>query len=136
EPLGRVRRVAVDKHGNKWLTTQDDSGNRIFAFRQGGVVGVSNERESMSDSDQAAPDIYPNPFRDTASLVVSVPTAGPVRAELFDLIGRRISVIIDRWEPAGSLFLSIHAENLMAGTYVVRVTTPVGVVNKTIAVVR
>ncbi|MEZ4387220.1 MAG: FlgD immunoglobulin-like domain containing protein, partial [Candidatus Krumholzibacteriia bacterium] len=43
----------------------------------------------------------PNPFNPRTVLRYTVPAAGPVRLDVFDVRGRRVSRLVDRIQPAG-----------------------------------
>ena len=66
--------------------------------------------------------VHPNPFREAVTATVDVPTPGPVRAEVFDGLGRRVAVLHDG-PAAGPLALRWDAAGAAPGLYVLRVTT-------------
>ncbi|MFN8546429.1 MAG: FG-GAP-like repeat-containing protein [Candidatus Eisenbacteria bacterium] len=49
---------------------------------------------------------WPNPFRDTVRLRFAQASAGPVRLEVFDVTGRRVAIVADRWMSAGEQTLA------------------------------
>ena len=64
----------------------------------------------------------PNPTPGTARLTLRVPTTQAVRADLYDLAGRRVqSVFAGEAEAGRDLTLEVQAASLPAGVYVVRV---------------
>ena len=69
-----------------------------------------------------------NPFRTSARLVLTLPAAASVRAEAFDVLGRRVAVLFDGAAPAGPLALALDGADLAPGVYAVRVVTPDAVV--------
>ena len=74
-----------------------------------GVVGV--EFESAR----------PNPFQGATTSRFRVETTQPVRAELYDLAGRRVQILFDGIAPRGEWqTIRIDGRELPAGTYVVR----------------
>jgi len=44
---------------------------------------------------------FPNPFQGSTTLRFSVPDSSPVKLEVFDMIGRRVAVLIDGHLDAG-----------------------------------
>jgi hypothetical protein len=64
----------------------------------------------------------PNPFRsaDHAALSFVMPQEGQVRADLYDLQGRRVAVLFDGIAAAGRHPLDVVPQGLPAGSYVVR----------------
>ena len=65
---------------------------------------------------------YPNPFTEAATLTYTLDRSGPVRLELFDALGRRVSVIEDDARPAGTYRVRFNGDALTPGLYVVRLT--------------
>lgn len=63
----------------------------------------------------------PNPFAAATSFALTMPEAGPVRVEVFDVLGRRVAVLHDGPLAAGVEHgFTFHAAALPAGVYVVR----------------
>ncbi|MEZ4703180.1 MAG: T9SS type A sorting domain-containing protein [Rhodothermales bacterium] len=72
---------------------------------------------------------YPNPFADRTTFDIQTREAGPVRAVLYDLLGRERRVLFDGYLPAGAAqVVTIEAGDLPAGVYVYRVDAAGGVV--------
>jgi len=79
---------------------------------------------------------YPNPFNPATTISFSVAETGPVRLEVFDLLGRRVSVLLDRVMPPGTHVVPFDAAALAAGMYAYRLTTADRVLVKKMNVVR
>ncbi|WP_460548288.1 T9SS type A sorting domain-containing protein [Hymenobacter daeguensis] len=68
---------------------------------------------------------YPNPATDAVTVSADLATAGPVRVELLDVLGRPVrqkSFVA----PAGPLNQALNLQGLAAGVYVLRLTPPTG----------
>ncbi|MDQ7039689.1 MAG: T9SS type A sorting domain-containing protein [Rhodothermus sp.] len=75
---------------------------------------------------------YPNPFANVTTLRYVLPQAGPVRLEVFDLLGRRVAVVIDGMQAAGMHEVKLDGRTLSNGLYVVRLTTEAGTATRMI----
>ena len=64
----------------------------------------------------------PNPFRGVARIEVTVDEPQPIRAEAFDVTGRRVATLHDGPLAAGAHALEFRASGLAPGLYLVRVT--------------
>ncbi len=63
---------------------------------------------------------WPNPFNPTTHISFTLNQAGPVRVELFDLLGKRVRTVMEGALPAGFHALQLDAQGLAAGMYLVR----------------
>ncbi len=98
-------------------------------FDTGGQVIVTS-REEASMPVRAEIDVpHPNPFTDRTAFSLQLAAAGPVRAVLYDLLGRERGVLFDGYLPAAAAQeVAIEAGDLPAGVYVYRVEAGGGVV--------
>lgn len=64
--------------------------------------------------------VYPNPVRGHATIRFALPRPGPVRIEVYDLLGRRAAVAMDGFRAAGSHVVRFDASTLPEGTYLIR----------------
>lgn len=77
---------------------------------------------------------FPNPFTHNANLRYRLPQSGPVRVEVFDVLGRRVRLLHDGWQATGNHELTFAAADLPAGTYLIRLQA--GAEVRTMRVVR
>ena len=73
----------------------------------------------------------PNPFHPVTTIDYALAGAGPVRLEVYSLDGRRVAVLVDREQPAGSHSAVWRGRDdagrrVASGTYVYRLITPDG----------
>ena len=90
----------------------------------GSPVNATTDAEGQPDAAAFEAVAYPNPFRDTARLDLTLVQAEAVRVEAFDLLGRRVAVLHDGLLPAGRTRLDGLGDALPAGVYVVRIASP------------
>lgn len=65
---------------------------------------------------------YPNPFNPSTQIVYGVPTQSAVNLEVFDILGRRVAVLVNDQMPAGRHTVSFDASRLASGVYVYRLS--------------
>ncbi|MEQ8523334.1 T9SS type A sorting domain-containing protein [Gracilimonas sp.] len=63
---------------------------------------------------------YPNPFNPTTSITYSMEKAGNVRINVYDMLGRFITTLINTSQIAGEHRVLFNADNLASGIYIVR----------------
>ena len=84
--------------------------------------GISTAVEDDDTSAEAMRlDGHPNPFHGTAALTLALDRPQPVRAEVLDVLGRRVAVLHDGALAAGTHTLALDGAGLPVGVYVVRV---------------
>lgn len=63
---------------------------------------------------------YPNPFNPTTRIEFSLGEAGPALIQVYDVMGRHISTLVDAPMSAGQHTVTFDASSLSSGTYFVR----------------
>ncbi|NBC17998.1 MAG: serine hydrolase [Bacteroidetes bacterium] len=63
---------------------------------------------------------YPNPFNPQTTIGYVLPEASAVRLVVYDVLGRRVAVLVDGVRPAGRHQVTFEAANLPSGVYLYR----------------
>ena len=63
---------------------------------------------------------YPNPFNPQTVISYTLPRAGKVKTEIFDVLGRRVKTLVDDVQQAGRHTLTWTPEHLPSGVYLCR----------------
>jgi len=79
---------------------------------------------------------YPNPFNPTTAIAFGVPRAGLVRLEIFDLLGRKVSTLVDSNQPAGEYTITFDASSLSSGVYIYRLQTGGSILTKKMTLIK
>ena len=66
---------------------------------------------------------YPNPFNPATTINYALAEPGHVRMEIYDILGRRLAVLIDEQKEAGYHSLIWQASNVPTGVYFYRIKT-------------
>ncbi len=66
---------------------------------------------------------YPNPFNPTTQIDYSVGKEGMVNITIFDVLGREVATLVNKFERAGNYSISFDASNLNSGVYLYRIRT-------------
>lgn len=79
---------------------------------------------------------YPNPVATRATVPFDLPTAGPVRVGLYDVLGREVGVLVDESREAGRHTATLETGALAPGVYFVRLAAADAVLVSRLTVVR
>jgi hypothetical protein len=60
---------------------------------------------------------FPNPFRGATTVLLSLPRAGAVELQVFDVLGRRVATLASGWMTAGEHRVTFDGHGLAGGTY-------------------
>ncbi len=88
-------------------------------------IGQLTSSEEITTSQPTAPQLFsnaPNPFSEATTLSFYLPQPAHVRLEVFDLLGRHITTLLDVRRPAGHHTVQYRPTNLTTGLYVYRLT--------------
>jgi hypothetical protein len=102
-----------------------------FAIYDYGVTAVEELPEGWSLGNS-----FPNPTAGTATIRFALGEAADVRLDVYDVLGRRVSTLADGLMTAGGHEVRFDARALASGTYVYRLSTPVGQQTRRLTIVR
>ncbi len=105
-------------------------GSTEFAQEQAGDFGLTPAEFALLPN-------FPNPFNPETSIRYNLPEAGAVTLEIFDLLGRRVSTLVDRRNHAAGFHNTTwngrdaHGQPVASGVYIYRLRS-----NNNLSVVR
>ena len=118
----------------QYILTLNDGGIPLVPlFIAGGVnVSPSTDVEDITDNSGLPKEFrlgqnYPNPFNPSTNIELSLPRAGHVEIDVFNILGRRVRKLLDRELPAGIERIVFDGRSdqgtmLASGVYFYRVT--------------
>jgi hypothetical protein len=66
---------------------------------------------------------YPNPFNSTTNIKYSISQSSRVVIKVFDILGKEVANLLDRYQQAGSYDVLFQADNLSSGIYFYTLTS-------------
>ncbi|GAB5409263.1 MAG: hypothetical protein BalsKO_16280 [Balneolaceae bacterium] len=85
-------------------------------------ISVSNENVTESINEFKLHQNYPNPFNPTTNISYSLQTNQNVVLVIFDIMGRKVSTLVNERQHAGSHNILFDASNLSSGIYLYRLS--------------
>ncbi len=107
------------------------TGSDAFAYtiedNQGGYaegeVEIVMDASSLPEQYALAQN-YPNPFNPQTTITFGLPEQAHITLEVFNLLGQRISTLVDGIRAAGTHTVVFDAQDLPGGVYIYRIKTP------------
>jgi hypothetical protein len=65
---------------------------------------------------------YPNPFNPVSKIKYSIPKSSMVKMQVFDIIGREISTLVNKEQPAGNYEVAFDGSRFASGIYFYRIS--------------
>ena len=124
----RVQELHAAPSGTLYLSTDE----AVFRY-EGATGGVAAEGDAPGGLELTA---SPNPARGAVRVRYGVAEAGPVRAAVYDALGREVAVLVDGDRAAGPHEAALDAGALAPGVYVVRLDAGGHVLARPLTVVR
>lgn len=114
EELGWIQGIWSFTHSNYKLLPEigDDIDHKVS--NEPGAGGPVNGIEAL----------YPNPLNGVGTLSYVLASDSEVSVTVFDIMGRRVAVLAEGVQPAGTHRVSLDASHLASGLYIVRMMTP------------
>jgi type IX secretion system substrate protein len=119
-----VEALATDSgalYAGGWFTEAGSSSNISLHFGALDGDGVDAVSAPIS-ANNPTESIYPNPVINAATVDISLAQSGPIKLELFNSIGERVSLLADGPFAQGKQSFSLNSKGLPDGLYFLRLT--------------
>jgi len=93
------------------------------------VMGKVREVTTNIKEDKQVPEVfmleqnYPNPFNPQTQIRYHLPSAGPTKLAIFNLMGQEVLAPVNGWQEAGVYTIQVDATSLPSGIYFYRLTS-------------
>lgn len=104
--------AAIAEDGSLYLLSYN---GKLMSIGFDGNASTAAERELQTHF--TLHQNYPNPFAGKSTVSYTIDKAGNVLIEVFDMLGRQVELLGDRWQPSGTYTLSFDGSRLPAGVY-------------------
>jgi hypothetical protein len=101
-----------------------------------GIVDVHEQGGASLPTRLALHPAHPNPFNPTTTLSFDLPNASDVHLEVFDVLGRRVAVLVEGQMPAGSHEVSWDASGVASGVYFARLSADGAAVSRKVVLLK
>jgi hypothetical protein len=112
-----------------------DRSERTFTLAIGSAAFVQSQADALLPQ-EASLVSAPNPLRDQGTLTYRLPEASSTRLAVYDVLGRRVAVLVDGEQSAGTHTATWRPNTVASGVYFARLTTSTQTIVQKIVVVR
>jgi len=109
--VGIVRQLLFND-GVYWL-----QGAIINGVNLGTITSIEDEQKTIPDNFKI--EAYPNPFNSTVVIKITLPSAGFTEITLYNIMGQKISTLLNKYKTSGNYSIKYNADNLSSGVYLV-----------------
>jgi len=114
ETVNVTQGLFVDVHNN--------SNNVVVVIDSvGTIVSVNDPTDGQKVTSYALEQNYPNPFNPSTKIIFAIPIASSVRLDVYNILGEKISTLLNTELGAGRHEVNFDASNLASGTYIYRI---------------
>jgi len=108
-----ITELSIDSRGNKWMLLKDKG---IGVYNKDGIVKVRDEQIGLPANIKLFQN-YPNPFNPSTIISYSIPKSENVQIKVYDLLGKEIQMLINRYQTVGTYELIFDGSLLPSGIY-------------------
>ncbi len=101
-----------------------------------GYASDANDKLNVTPENYVLHQNYPNPFNPSTTIGYSVPKAGNVKVEVFDILGRKVVELLNTNVNPGNYKIVFDASAYTSGMYIVRLSAPEVTLTKKILLVK
>jgi photosystem II stability/assembly factor-like uncharacterized protein len=116
-PMGNASTFDFVDNNNGWIANQGLGG--ILHTTTGGLTAIK-DRSYLLPSKFILLQNYPNPFNPSTTIKYTLPSLSIVKLEVFNMLGQRVSKLVDEREGAGYYQQLWLASNVASGIYLYR----------------
>lgn len=124
--VNRSTGTTHDLRGSAVTITPEREATEL-AVLAGSEAFVKQEQDRLVPETVTLQPAYPNPFREQTTIAYGLPEASNVTLEVYDILGRRVRVLVDERRPAGTHQIRWDGRNsagqlVASGLYIGRLT--------------
>jgi len=106
--------------GTHYTTLLQHQWRTLMAIRDT-VTSVENEKKGLIN--YQLEQNYPNPFNSTTNIKYTIPQSGRVTVIVYDIMGRVVALLLDRYQDAGSYDVIFQPKDFASGIYFYTLTS-------------
>ncbi len=138
-----VANFGVWLYRDHYLPDHDERWQLVGVYKEGLVFGdttftivTPNELEIEVPAAFIVYQNYPNPFNPYTTITFSLPVDGHVELVVFDVLGRKVSELVNEFRTQGSHTITFDASSLSSGIYLYQLTVGSEITTKQMTLIK
>lgn len=118
-------RIQNDTLGNLFvsgITNSSSNGDDIVLIKYSNITDIKETDNTIPEKYELYQN-YPNPFNSQTEIKFDIAKSDKYKLEIFDILGRRVGLILDENKNVGSYKLSFDASALSSGIYIYKLSS-------------
>ncbi|MGE5351195.1 MAG: glycosyl hydrolase family 18 protein [Acidobacteriota bacterium] len=103
-----------------WALGYDGSRQELWNLLRQRVISGLESKKNVAPEGFILSQNYPNPFNPSTVINFEIPEISKVTLSVYDLLGRKLAVLVNEEKPRGSYSVGFNAGSLPAGVYLYR----------------
>lgn len=116
EGLGNVLVQQLTSRTSDKVVVAATHGRGMFKAKPNGIVNIK-EDEEIIPNEFTLEQNYPNPFNPETTIKYVIPSISKVSLTIFDVLGKKVSTLVNEEKASGSYEVNFNAINLASGIY-------------------
>lgn len=116
-PFSPIQSIYVND-SSIFIGTIDDG---IWRMPLSGITDVEQPDNTILPNTFRLEQNYPNPFNPATEIEYTLPIESKVKLEIFDVLGRKITTLVNKFQKAGNYTVTFNAGSLASGIYFYRI---------------
>lgn len=118
---GKLVGIASDSDGALYISSDWINHFVLKVEYQQPTTGINDDDSNILPQTAILEQNYPNPFNPTTQINFSLPENNIVKLEVFNLLGQRVSQLVNEMKAAGRYEITFDASDLPSGIYFYRI---------------
>jgi hypothetical protein len=100
------------------------------------ITNISSEENKAIENALTLNQNFPNPFNSSSTIQYSVPSDGNIVIELFNTLGERVKLLVDKYHYKGVYNINLVSDELSSGIYLYRLKTETKSLTKKLIIIK
>jgi surface protein len=132
----KAKNTSANEKPDIWASSKRKGTTTRYQLVINASTVVSNEEVADLPRKVSLDQNYPNPFNPSTTISYAVPEQSQVQLAVFDLLGRKVAILINEPKGAGNYSFNFDASGLSSGVFIYRLQVGTNVLTKKMTLIK